>query len=812
MSSSSKPFYYSKWLLLLVLYAVLTLISNITTSSEVTEQHVNELNRDEDKPNLVFISDPIFKLEDSVTQFDSEYNVHVLSTNEDRFKEQAEKFNHQLDSLGLSHYHLIGQGVGGSVALHLTVLADEYVRSISLLDANGIEELELLGGFHLNHAIYQAKVLFHSFLYTLVPHFGALEGQYGHIQRSKAQFASDQRLIRPLMAEIWQPSLIIHTQDAKVNESVSVEHHRLLPQSEFIVINDNSGWESQVSEFINRTIEGSTPDRSMVTNLAQQKSIEPFDPADGVKAEGTALLLLMLVIILSTLISEDLTCIGTGLMIARGLIGFFPGTLACLIGIFLGDILLYLAGKWLASSTLHRAPLKWFISEKDIQLSYHWFEAKGPAIIIASRFIPGSRFPTYFSAGAIGASFGMFILYFGVASIIWTPILVGLAVLLGQEMIDYFSIYQDYALWVLFGVLISLFLLFKVMIPSFTYKGRRLLIGWYKRKLSWEFWSPFVVYAPVLFYSIFLWIKHRSITLVTLANPGFKDGGFIKESKSEILDAIQDEKSVARYTLIASEQSNDERVSSVELFMENYQIEFPIVLKPDIGQRGVGVVIPKNATQLKNEIGKFKTDFIVQEYIGGEEYGVFYFRYPGEEKGQIFSITRKKYMNLTGDGKHTLEELILRDPRAVCLAEKHFEQHIDELFLVPHAGKQINLVEVGTHARGSIFYDAINLNTEHLTARIDEISKSTTGFYFGRFDIKVPSEQHLKEGNELKVLELNGVTSEATHIYDPKFGFLYAVRVLIKQWSIAYEIAAQVKKKQSDLHVPGPVHILNLLR
>ena len=45
-------------------------------------------------------------------------------------------------------------------------------------------------------------------------------------------------------------------------------------------------------------------------------------------------------------------------------------------------------------------------------------------------------------------------------------------------------------------------------------------------------------------------------------------------------------------------------------------------------------------------------------------------------------------------------------------------------------------------------------------------------------------------GRNFKVVELNGVTSEATHIYDPANGLLAAYRVLFKQWRLAFEIGA----------------------
>jgi membrane protein YdbS with pleckstrin-like domain len=70
----------------------------------------------------------------------------------------------------------------------------------------------------------------------------------------------------------------------------------------------------------------------------------------------------------------------------------------------------------------------------------------------------------------------MFIFYFGIASLLWTPAIVSLAMVLGNELIYYFSVYQDYALWVLMGTILFVLFVLKVIIPLFTFKGRRLLL------------------------------------------------------------------------------------------------------------------------------------------------------------------------------------------------------------------------------------------------------------------------------------------------------------------------------------------------
>jgi hypothetical protein len=181
---------------------------------------------------------------------------------------------------------------------------------------------------------------------------------------------------------------------------------------------------------------------------------------------------------------------------------------------------------------------------------------------------------------------------------------------------------------------------------------------------------------------------------------------------------------------------------------------------------------------------------IIQEYVAGYEYGVFYYRYPGEKEGTLFSITDKRLLTLTGDGRSTLEQLILQDERAMCMAPFHFRRHQDRLFDVPRFGEKNALVEVSTHCRGALFLDGSSVRSPALTSVIDRISKRFEGFYFGRYDIRTPSLEDFRQGRNFKIVELNGVTSEATHIYQPGNSIWNAYRTLQRQWRIAFEIGA----------------------
>lgn len=743
----------------------------------------------------------------------SEKNVDDYSV-----ESQAVYIKQLIDHLGINKVHVVGYSLGGGVALELYEEFDGEYASLTMLAAIGVQELELLGGYHLNHAIHGAQLTGLWLLHEWVPHFGYLDDVILNTRYAHSFYDTDQRPLRGILEEFTPPMLIIHgEEDPQVPYGAALEHNRIVPQSELIIypgahtfftsVFDDVA--NDITQFVESVEKGEQSDRSMASENRIAESVKPFAGNQGSKLSGLALIIVMVLIILATLVSEDLTCIGAGLMVARGIIGHFPAILACLIGIFVGDILLYLLGKWLGRSAIRRKPFKWFVNEHDLDRSYQWFEVKGPSIIIASRFIPGTRFPTYFTAGAIGASFWMFIMYFGIASIIWTPILVELAVLVGQELISYFELYKEYAVWVLLGVLVGFMFFFKVILPSFTYKGRRLLYSRYKRIVHWEFWHITALYFPVAIYVIFLWIKHRSLSVFSAVNPAIEGGGFVGESKKAILDGIEKKDLVARYEFFDGDLPAKEKLAVVEQFMSEYGLDFPIVIKPNQGERGSGVQIIRDRECLEREIELIEVDSLVQEYIEGDEFGIFYYRYPDQDMGTIFSTTRKELLYLEGDGKSTLEHLILKDARAVCMAKHHINNNSEHLFDIPEQGERIKLVQLGTHSKGAVFYDGKEFETDALLKSIDELSKSFDGFYFGRYDIRVKSTEELKKGQGFKVLELNGVTSEPTHIYNPGYSVLNAWRTLCEQWRIAFEIGAMNARR--GVKYPGPGALINML-
>ncbi|MTI86694.1 MAG: hypothetical protein FH748_01860 [Balneolaceae bacterium] len=790
------------------------------SSAAINISYQDEYNGSSEDPDVVLLLNITRKEEDKLTYISSQLADSFRVITPDFINLVASQypgghsFHYQgmiarqlMQKLRVDKVHVVGYKYGTLAGVHLANETDIDVQSLSLLSSYGVQELELLGGYHLNHGIYTAQLLFLELAKYGIPHFGLIDVEE-EIAFYKIMNSSDQRKIRKLFQNLDIPVQIQHClDDPQVASGIAIEHNRIIPQSKLLTYQCQSlKTSNEVVSGLKSFLQTAGQTDIEITNLDIAQSLIPFRGSETYRIEGGSLVLVMLLIIVSTFVSEDLSCIGAGLMAARGLIGFVPAVTACLIGIFIGDILVYLLGKWLGAAVLKKAPVKWFISERDIERTNHWFEAKGPVIIIISRFIPGSRFPTYLSAGIIDASFLMFILYFGIASIMWTPILVGASVLAGQKLIYYFTLYQDYVIWVLLGVVLLIMAVFKFFIPMLTYRGRRLMIGKWRRLRNWEFWPIYVIYFPIVLYVVYLWIKFKKLTVCTAANPGMPEGGFIGESKYEILSQIGLQNSVASFAILRANWDIPQRIQEAHSFMENKELDFPIVLKPDQGQRGEGVLIIKNSQELENHLSELSEDMIIQEFVLGKEFGVFYYRYPNQEKGNIYSITGKNLLTLTGDGNHTLEHLILEDERAVCMAEVHFEEQIDDLYHIPEKGKQIHLVELGTHARGAVFWDATHLKSPELLQQLDKISKSFEGFYFGRYDLKVSTLDQFKAGADIKVIELNGVTSESTNMYDSEYTFVDAISILCKQWKLCFEIGYQNHKRGAE--TPSITHMV----
>ena len=299
-----------------------------------------------------------------------------------------------------------------------------------------------------------------------------------------------------------------------------------------------------------------------------------------------------------------------------------------------------------------------------------------------------------------------------------------------------------------------------------------------------------IFYFPVYFQHVWLTIKAKNFFFSLSANPAIKDGLLLDDPKYRTLQMLP-EAHRPKTILITKNHAIDE----VKQLMQKETIDFPVILKPNIGYRGLLVNKIENKQQLQDFLNTVTVDYLLQEYIDFPlEIGVFYYRLPNCETGEIPSITLKEFLKVKGDGKSTLATLISKKPRAILQAKRLAEKFKAQWNTVIPEGEEILLEGIGSHNRGTKFINANDLKDNNLQQVFDKLNKQMKGFYFGRFDIRTTSIKDLKAGKNFKILEVNGVGAEPTHIYDPGYKLFKAWKELLFLWRIIYTIAMQNKK------------------
>jgi hypothetical protein len=183
---------------------------------------------------------------------------------------------------------------------------------------------------------------------------------------------------------------------------------------------------------------------------------------------------------------------------------------------------------------------------------------------------------------------------------------------------------------------------------------------------------------------------------------------------------------------------------------------------------------------------------LIQQYHPGPcEVGIFYIRRPSQPTGHILSITRKVFPSVLGDGTSTLAQLIENHPRLRLQYHRFATRHAAHLHTIPGAGQTISLCIAGNHCQGTLFRDGSDLITPRLHATIDAIARVTPGFHFGRFDVRCASEADLMQGKGLCIIELNGISSESTNVYDPELSIWRAYATWARSLFEAFAIGAE---------------------
>lgn len=314
---------------------------------------------------------------------------------------------------------------------------------------------------------------------------------------------------------------------------------------------------------------------------------------------------------------------------------------------------------------------------------------------------------------------------------------------------------------------------------------------WLVRLLQYEYWPFYIFFAPMVIYYLYMAIRSRSLTFFTAVNPSIALGGLFGESKSAILANVPAE--FRPQTLLMQAGTPTDYVLNQ---MTLQGVTFPVVCKPDVGERGEGVRVIANQTDLSQWLLLHPDEpFLVQEWVAGPlEFGVFYYRLPDGTASGVTSVVQKEFLTVTGNGYSTIRDLLAQNERA-RMTWSELEPIVAQIdSQIPANGEQVLIQPIGNHCRGTKFVNANHLRSAQLDRVFDQIAHPMQGFDYGRFDIRVPSVNDLLAGRNIRVLEVNGVTSEPGHVYDPDYSLRQAYVDIAYHVKLLYKISQQRRK------------------
>jgi hypothetical protein len=352
--------------------------------------------------------------------------------------------------------------------------------------------------------------------------------------------------------------------------------------------------------------------------------------------------------------------------------------------------------------------------------------------------------------------------------------------------------------WVLALLTILFFfhLMKSILPPLFDRWDRKALWYSWRRWTHFEFWPPLLFYAPIVPYYVYLSAKYGSLICPFFANPDVLNGGLIGESKWDFLRFLRTEEPSTLKTILIPE---DTPVDEVQAQLRGAAIDYPFILKPDVGQRGFGVRILQSPDDLRRYLELSHFAVLAQTLSPyPSEAGIFYVRRPSEGTGKIYSVTDKHFPAVIGDGTTRLGDLILQDARARIMARVYFERHRALLDHVLKVGERFALAACGNHCQGAIFTNGKDLVTPALEREIDRVAKTIPNFFFGRFDVRYHSAEDLRLGKNFSIVEVNGSGSEATHIWDAKNSIYAAYKDLFHQWDLLFSLGREVQLLRGD--------------
>ena len=297
--------------------------------------------------------------------------------------------------------------------------------------------------------------------------------------------------------------------------------------------------------------------------------------------------------------------------------------------------------------------------------------------------------------------------------------------------------------------------------------------------------------VPMVTQWLWLGLRYRSFTLPSSANPRITAGGLVGEGKLEYFRIMGPLARAATAEHVGVHIGTDTTIEDLAQAMTEAGLNFPVVVKPDLGWCGYGVSKLTDTDALATYLSGFPRGqtLVLQRYLAEEgEAGLFYVRHPDEPTGTLIGVLLRHYPRVVGNGRDTVAALIAADSRLTRLTGDALHRCSHDPTAVPQLGETVRLSTIASTRVGGRYEDATTEVTPALTARVDAIARDMQDFHVGRFDVRYATMDALRRG-EFTIMEVNGAGSEAVHAWDPKYSIADVYRIVFAKQRLLFRIA-----------------------
>ena len=319
-----------------------------------------------------------------------------------------------------------------------------------------------------------------------------------------------------------------------------------------------------------------------------------------------------------------------------------------------------------------------------------------------------------------------------------------------------------------------------------------------------------LICIPLAMQWLWLSLRYLSPTLPSATNPAIMSGGLVGEGKLDYFRGVGPiaQHAIANYCAVSTHRRQTAR--SLARKMLAAQLRFPIIAKPNLGLCGYGVQRIDTMEALLTYCDAFPMHetIVLQRCLSqAGEAGIFYLRDPDRDVGELIGLALRFSPQVTGDGVHTIDQLIDRDVRARRLIQSSAHHGNFDGTRVPMQGESVRLATIGSTRVGGLYRNGAHLISPQLTAAIDAIARDMPSFYCGRFDVRFDDVDAVRAGHGFTIIEINGAGSEAIEAWDPDIGLLTAFRMIFAKQRRLFALGHQMRRRGVK-----PIGLIDLAR